>query len=80
MWLEHSKGVGEKGKKDRKFSSTCGTQTHNLLLSGQAHYHCAKVEAANGRRRKSGHSVLGGLGVSVVLIAVFIAFCYELHV
>ena len=35
--------------KDRKFSSTCGTRTHDLLLSGQAHYHCAKGEAASGR-------------------------------
>ena len=34
MWLEQSKGVREKGKKDRKFSSTCGTRTHDLLLSG----------------------------------------------
>ena len=25
MWLEQSKGVREKGKEDRKFSSTCGT-------------------------------------------------------
>ena len=40
MWLEQSKGVREKGKKDRKFISTYGTRTHDLLLSGQAHYHC----------------------------------------
>ena len=48
MRLEQSKGVREKGKEDRKFSSTCGTRTHDLLLSGQAHYHCAKGEAASG--------------------------------
>ena len=41
MMLEHSKGVREKGQIDRKFSSTCGTRTNDLLLSGQAHYHCA---------------------------------------
>ena len=37
MWLEQSKGVREEGKKDRKFSSTCRTRTHDLLNSGQAH-------------------------------------------
>ena len=47
MWLEQSKGVTEKGKED---SSTYGTQTHDLLLSGQAHYHRgAKGEAVSGR-------------------------------
>ena len=44
MWLEQSKGVREKGKKDRKFSSTCGTRTHDLLLSGQAHYDMTFLE------------------------------------
>ena len=34
VWLEQSKGGREK---DRKFSSTYGTRTHDLLLSGQAH-------------------------------------------
>ena len=46
MWLGQSKGAREKGKKDRNFSSTCGTQSHDLLLSRQAHYRCAKGEAA----------------------------------
>ena len=33
--LEQNKRVREK---DTKFCSSCGTQTHNLLLSRQAHY------------------------------------------
>ena len=49
VWLQHSKGVREKGKEDRKFSSTCGLEAHDLLLSRQAHYHCPKGEAASGR-------------------------------
>ena len=31
-------------KKERKISSTCGTRTHNLLLTGQGHCHCAMGE------------------------------------
>ena len=34
VWLERSKRVREK--------STCGIQTHNLLHSGQTHYHWAR--------------------------------------
>ena len=38
-------------KEERKISSTCGTRTHNLLLTRQGHYHCA-VGATDGRLRK----------------------------
>ena len=47
-WLGRRKGVRVKAEEDRKFSSTCRTRTHNLLLSRKAQYHCAKGETANG--------------------------------
>ena len=45
--------VKEIERKERKVENSAtpiyGIQTHDLLLSGQAHYHCAKGEAASGR-------------------------------
>ena len=42
--MQSQKEMNEVDWKERKISSSVGTRTHNLLLPGKAHYHCAMGE------------------------------------
>ena len=48
---EHWHGRKVEKKELKKIKSTSGTQTHNLLLPGQVHYHCAMRELQIVRRQ-----------------------------
>ena len=53
-------------KEERKISSTCGTRTHNILLTGQGHYHSALRELQMVGR---GSELLSNMGEYSVLVS-----------
>ena len=53
-------------RRKKENSSTCGTRTHNLLLTGQGHYRCAMGELQMVGR---GSELLSNVGEYSVLLS-----------